>query len=193
MKQSNDDRHVTPESEDSKPERNEPIKVPVIDPMRRRRGVWRKIAIGLLICLVIAGLVAAFLWMNRSSDKIKIRALQSDVTSLNKRLAMAQREQDALENRIAGMRAVAAVGQGNDEEQIVAATRVYARTFVEDGATLAVEVSKRDGSEAVAVLRHEGTKYNIYLKKAGEIWQPVWAGKGSPAENTRKQYNLTIE
>lgn len=162
-------------------------------PVKKARSVWARVAMLLLILVLLAGLVAGFLWVRRAYDKSMIGRLRDDVATQRTRLETAEKERVALENRIAGMETVARLGVGNDEEQIKTAAKQYGSTFLKDGNSADAQLSKRDGNQAVATLTSAQGKHNVYLKKTNDTWVSVWAGKTTPTEAQRRFYGLTIE
>lgn len=186
-----DKRHRTPN--------DSPVPQPFTQPQDIRietekpRSIWPTIAFFCVLFALLAAIAIAYMWASRGDDRSHARNLQRDNSTLKARLVTAEKERTGLEERLKGLNAVLEMGEGTDEDQILAATRQYSATFMADNKNSVVTIDKKESDQAVATVKKNGVSYTVFLVKKHTAWTPVWAGKGGPSDDQRKFYNITIE
>lgn len=156
--------------------------------VKRRSSAWSTFAFFLLILLLMSVVALVWVWFSRQEalsqvgeKNAELNAAQVTIGNLREQLGVKNGEEGALLNMPV-----------NDEEQIRTVAKDYNNALASPLASAKVEISKRDGDQAIANVSDVTSGYKVYLKKVNGAWLVVWSGQNTPSEDTVKQFDIKL-
>lgn len=156
--------------------------------VKKSRSPWSTVAFFFLLLLLISLGVSAWLWSSWQSaqnqtdvNKSELTASQSTIANLREQLGKATGQAVAESNQPV-----------NDEALIKSAVQSYNGALASSIKDPVIEVTKKDGSQALISVGNGSVGYNAYVKKVNTAWVVVWSGQNTPSDEVVKQFDLKL-
>lgn len=154
----------------------------------KKRSAWSTVAFLFLLLLLIALGASAWLWTMWQDSQNQVSANKSDLTAATATIANL-REQLGKANGQAEAEAALPV---NDEETIKTAVKNFNASLAAPVKDAKVEVTKKDGDQAIATVADTTAGYKVYLKKTDQSWTAVWSGQNTPPADVISRFGLKL-
>ncbi len=156
--------------------------------IKKSRSAWSTVAFFFLLLLLIAlGAIAwmYFMWQDSqnqaASSKTELTSAQATISSLREKIATSNGEASAQ-----------AQTPVNDEADIKTAAKNYNDSLANPFKNPKIEVAKKDGSQAIAMVSEGVAGYKLYLKKVNDTWMVVYSGQNVPPAEIVKQFDIKL-
>ncbi len=154
--------------------------------VKKTRSAWSTVAFFFLLLLMISLGVAAWLWSSWQNaenqtalSKSEVKSAQSTIADLRQKLGEAH-----------GQAAAEAGMPINDEALIKEVVTRYNAALASPLKDIKIDVTRREGNQAIASVSDVTAGYKAYLKKSNNAWIVIYSGQNNPPADIIKQFDL---